>query len=233
MTGQQDLIEDDSPHDRYRDHEADFTPAPLVSQLFGWIASRTDLRVRKFLDMSAGAGVFGREAKRTWPNSYRVAVEPRIEEHDHLEHNCNEVFPCTFDTAMRSPRFKDHRFDLAATNPPFTLALDFVRKVMAANPPGMLALLQLDDFGQRSDGGVKVFGEFCPWVQLRIPGAIKFRTGINPKSEKPYTADLRSYSWWIWTPTTIDSKMWVTENLPRLPACDRQWKVRPGTEKDA
>ncbi len=89
----------------------------------------------------------------------------------------------------------------------------------------------LSDFGQRSKDAQQLFdGEFRPTRQLRIPFAIQYRTGINPRSGKPYTSgDQRSYSWWLWERGQHRGPT-VVEDLEPLPLDDRRWVVRPGTE---
>jgi hypothetical protein len=72
--------------ERLQEHEAWFTPAPVVWQGLAWVQQNLlGSGVSRFLDPSAGAGVFGQEAARLWPDSDRYAIEIREEERRHLK----------------------------------------------------------------------------------------------------------------------------------------------------
>lgn len=74
-----------------------------------------------------------------------------------------------------------------------------------------------------------------PEFELPIAGSLQFRSGINPRNGKPYAADVRDYSWHGWTKGPRVSPVGElptvkTQYLPWLPADQRQWTIRPGTE---
>lgn len=218
------------PDDRAREYEMDLTPAPVVAQLLEYLATHhgfvDDDAPERILDPSAGAGVFGQECKRMWPKAHRVGVEPRREESENLCKNYDEIMVGPFSG------LGGRLFDLIATNPPFSKACDLVGKLVRhLSDFGELWLLQLDDFGQRSEAGRELFDFLPPTHQLRIAGTLSFRgpgTGC----------DSRSYSWWGWCKQELfdrdgDRTMrssWSCRNLEILPPEDRQWTTRPGED---
>lgn len=214
--------------DRARAHEMDCTPTPVVEQLFAYLREygyATD--GMHYLDPSAGAGVFGMVASRMFPSSLRCAIEPRGEEMENITKYYGKIQCGTLQSAQEMLDGLGP-FDLIATNPPFSHAVDFVRRLLPhLTKTGELWLLQLDDFGQRSREGHDLFAnwETRPTCQLRIAGSLGFRSDGK--------TDSRSYSWWGWCREDQGKHRngWHCVNLPRLPAKDRKWTtIRPGEE---
>ena len=218
--------------ERAREHEMDCTPTPVVRQLFQYLYTDGGTHYPTagdvFLDPSAGAGVFGMVCAELCKNFVRrIAVEPRCEEYGNLAQHYHETWRGTLlsGAAMLADIGP---VDLVATNPPFSHAIEFVRRLLPClSESGEMWLLQLDDFGQRSRAGRDLFAswETRPTDQLRITGTIGFR----PDGK----TDSRSYSWWGWRREDMCKHRgtWSTRNLPCLPAQDRKWKTtRPGEE---
>lgn len=225
-------IEDSGPDlERLREYEADLTPEPVVHQWLVRLRDVDGLDPRSMLDPSAGDGVFGKVARQVWPDVRIVAVEPRPECREYLVAHCDVVETMSLEAYLaRGTGW----FDLIVTNPPFTLALRWVpmlRRLLGAD--GLLSFLQLSELGQRGLGkrgedSCALFDANRPTAQFRIPGAIGYRgPGINPKTNKPHGADMRSYSWWMWTMLSY-RQGWHGDQLPRLPSCDRKWLTPPG-----
>lgn len=206
---------------RARQFEADLTPAPMVRQMLGLLRRGMEDDPCRILDPAAGAGVFGMVAAELWPGSLRDAVEPREEESESLarhysRHLCARLEDCWRE--LCGP------YDLIAANPPFTRALEWVPLLRSMlSHDGVLVVLQLDDFGQRSEAGAEVFARHPPLECWRVPGAVGFRGSLTG-------SDQRSYAWWIWGSRRRASATWQTRNLPRLSSDQRRWTVRPGDE---
>lgn len=225
--------------ERLREHEADFTPRSVVRQGLRAIETHLGMSPDRMLDPSAGAGVFGMEAHSLWPDCYVVGIEPRDEESEHLSRNYNEYAIATFDAkCVRGPLLRDvEPFDLVGTNPPFSLLPEFLPLALAVTRAcGIVAFLGLNECGIRGEVGRDLWKRYPPCMQFRIAGTIKFRNGVNPETGKPYTADMRSYSWWLWRADGRGGSIggshcgWVTRDMPILSPAARQWKLRPGTE---
>lgn len=224
-------------NDRARANEMDCTPIPLIRQILPQLQETIGRAPQVLLDTHAGAGAFGMVCGEIWPKCVRFGIEIREEEEANLRNNYERHSIDDFTKVLETPRRLCglREVDLVITNPAFSDAYDLVEKLMQSkvmNPGAHIVLLQLNEFGQRSERGADVFSKFPPWAQARIPGSIKFRTGINPANGKKWAADLRSYSWWIWKAgvNRDEERGWAARNLPRLPAEDRQWKIRPGEE---
>ena len=250
-------------HARLRAHEADFTPLGVIRQFFAALDEQAmgDFhldRVRTFLDLTAGAGAYGLVAREALPNVEQlVAIEAREEERPHLERHFTEVH--VGDTLAIMQRFADEgrRFDLIATNPPFSLitrivplAYELLQPRVRSREPsdrlqdGHLALLCRTQAFQAAEH-YDFMREWCPFAQLRVGGRVKFRTGLNPKNGKPYGADSCDYSHLVWDRWGLEwlhqqlehddeaanTPRWETHQLPPLPAEDRAWTIRPGTEE--
>ena len=107
-------------------------------------------------------------------------------------------------------------------------------------------MLGLNELGTRGEASRDLWKRCPPLYQWRIGGTLKFRVGKNPKTGKPWGADMRSYSWWVWQ--LVDGEfvraddredeeqdedrppVWLAEDLPTLTAGERQWKIKPGRE---
>lgn len=250
---------------RLREHEADFTPLGVVRQFLPWLDDHARGgfqldRVRTFLDLTAGAGAYGQVARELLPNVEQlVAIECRPEELPHLERHYTEVVIDDVLATLRRFAGEGRRFDLIATNPPFTLLADLVplafelleRGARLDQRNGHLALLcrtqvfQGERYWTAPDGSPGFLRRWCPYAQVRVGGRVKFRSGANPKTGKPYGADSCDYSHLVWDRWGLEwlhgqlehddeaanTPQWETHQLPPLPAEDRAWTIRPGTEE--
>jgi predicted RNA methylase len=221
------LTPPDVPDDeRLREHEADFTPLPVVRQCVDRacdiIGPRPYGRGMRMCDPAAGAGAWASELRGCGGDEDRVvAIEKRQEEREHLKRHAHEVHIC--DALQWATRYRGKSFDLTATNPPFTLLPDFVD-----------AFLQISRhvwmFG-RVDALVRG-KETSEWLRRRaknlrcvlvVPGAISFR--------EHGSTDLYQYGLWMFeAPEVGPADGWTTILLPRLDGHLRKWKTRPGTE---
>ncbi len=226
---------------RWAEYEADFTPPGVVRQFMRHLYHDHQIAPTRILDPCAGAGVFGMVAKEVFPwldsdgNIY--AIEPRVEEQENLTHNNSVVYTQTLQKVIALVPLGE--FDLIITNPPFSMFPDVVRlcrPLLVNKPKAMLCLFGLSQYGQADGTGAALFDQHPPALKPCIRGRVKCRTGINPKTEKPYTADAREYAWWCWsasgtTPMTVGGQSaYFGYNLPALSADDRKWTIRPGTE---
>jgi hypothetical protein len=223
---------------RLLEMDADFTPTGVVLQYLIDLRERHRLNPSSILDGAAGPGVFGRCARYVWPDAVIVGVELRGEEATHLGEMLDQG---VYNALHVGVDFREYaqsvvgveRFDLAVTNPPFTLWREYVELTRPLlNDHGLLSLLGLNGWGQRSTDGSVFFEQCSPDRQSRICGSIGFRGDrTNPKTGKLYGTDTRDYSWWSWMGEELDGGGWITENLPRLESPLRRWKGRrPGEE---
>lgn len=210
--------------------EADFTALPVVRQFFD------SLRVKptRYVDGFSGPGGFGLVCGEMFPGCERLGVDKFDDDWESMCRNYSAAYVGDSLELIRKhePPY-DMMSDLIGGNPAFSCAADFCRLVLeerCLTVDGLLFILQTDDFGQRSADKVRLFEDHTPILQMRIPGTLKFRTGINPKNGKPWTTDTRSYSWWVWSARPNRKKSWRCINLPPLPKADREWSIRPGEE---
>lgn len=219
--------------DRMREFEVDYTPGPVVRQGLEWgLASswRHRLPGMRFLDPSAGAGVFGQRlgALGHYPSvGMRWAVEPRAEETGNLKRHYDEVESCRFEEC---DDFDGEPFDVIGTNPPFSLWAMFLERALdLVSDGGMVLFYGALAWGQSSEGA-RVFSRSMPSACARVVGRVHHRgPGLNPKTGKRWVGDKRDTCWWLWR-RGLRQRAWTTENLPALPAEARRWTIRPGTE---
>lgn len=221
---------------RLRAAEADFTPTPVVEQLFielrEWLPGHF-----RMLDPCAGAGVFSRVAGRFHPGIETTAIEIRGEELGLLQRNATHAVIGDCIEWLEASRYQPF-FELVATNPAFSLIPALLPSALSVTRRhGLVAFLGLDELGQRGREMLELWERFPPIWQLRIAGTLRFRTGENPDTGKPYTTDTRSYSWWVWradgeggSVPGVSAPYWLAKTLPLLPPAHRRWRVRPGTE---
>jgi hypothetical protein len=215
---------------RWSAWEACFTPEAVVDQGLRWAEWHSLIRISTVLDPCAGAGVFGKVARRLWPEAELLAFEPRCEESEHLQRHYDAVGLMTAQQGAVTQR--DERFDLVTTNPPWGEGeetqnwgdiFDAVWPLVAER--GLLMLLGPSTWGHSDETSecARVFDEHVPAYQLRIRGRIAFNGGSS--------TDNRKCSWWVWCNDGVarDSTTMIT--LPALPAEARRWNVRPGTEE--
>lgn len=217
--------------DRLRAAEADFTPAAVVFQPLERL-KQLNFQPRWAFDPAAGGGIFTRCIREVWPTCFTCALEPRPEEEPSLRDSCDVYNMRTFeewlaDLDSTPVRQEVTKFDLIATNPPFGLLApkkgeSWIPKLLdLLAPGGILALYALNDLGQRSEAGTKLFTTHPPDMQWRIPGTVGHRAGGK--------TDTRDYSWWLWCddkrwcePDHDITPHWTTRNLPRLEGKQRR-----------
>lgn len=218
---------------RLKSYQAFFTPRPIVRQGLRYVDRLLRRDPEVVVDPSAGSGVFGQVFSEIWPDSPSLGIEVRGEERPYLIPHYDEVRIGSFlDSLPPGP------VDLIATNPPFREFPAFVKQGHRwLRGEGVLVLLGLSTWGQ-SARGAELFAEYCPVAQLRVGGRIGFRgPGVNPDTGKPWGADQRDYSWWVWVADAdplewMGSQYWRTVQLPPLSAGDRTWQIRPGRDVD-
>ena len=234
----------DEGHDeeRARSHEVDPTPAAVVAQGLSTFARRHLRRLAqrhsvRLLDPCAGSGVFGQQAHRVFDGAERTAVEIRPEEEPWLRRNYDKY---RIGNALELVPQMGPSFDLASTNPAFTLTIELLPLLLACvRAGGHVLLFGLNELGSRGAASRALWRRYPPREQWRVFGTIKFRNGINPSTGKPWGADMRSYSWWLWEsdgnggarPYDVDdTTARRTIELPELDSALRRWSTVPGRE---
>ena len=217
--------------ERLKAFEVDCTPGPVVRQMFEqWGVERSGLKI---LDLCAGSGVFGQQARDVLGDAIEslTAVEIRSEERPNLERWYDEV------------RIGDLReqtdlgeFDLIVGNPAFSFWLDALTLAQSVRVShGAVVMLGLNELGTRGSASRGAWEKHPPAQQWRIAGTLGFRgPGKNPETGKRWGTDTRSYSWWVWrNPGVWGSTpgVWLARDLPPLSAQERTWRARPGTEE--
>lgn len=229
---------------RMRSFNVDRTPLPVIRQGVPWALRHHQWSAPKrpvILDCAAGEGAFHVVLKELYPDSHRVAVEPREECEKHLRRHAHQVHVGSFLDAANQPLGCLPQADIIAANPPFSdadgkpLWMHFWRACASLlRPGGVLVFLGLNDVGQRGQSDHATFAELWPTAQARIAGPIKFRGVGKGPDGKVRGADMRCYSWWVLGGRGLHSRgpevAWYTANLPWLPTKDREWRTIPGHE---
>jgi len=186
------------------------------------------------LDVCAGYGVWSSEVRRLWPGTRITAVELDERKQPHLEKWADEVLAGSDWTLALDPRTQasDAYYDLAVGNPHFSALThedpsESMPVMLLDHAPAVLLFHQEQSF-QKSEAGARVWHTYPPAAVFSVPGSVRFRRGINPKTGKPYGADARCYQATLWVrghrgPAALSM-------LPWLPAAARRWTVQPGTE---
>lgn len=223
MTGQTDFgFRSGSRRNRMREHEAHFTPRAVVRQGLEWLACDLECHPTLCLDPCAGAGVFPMAGRTVWPSSIWCAVEPRDEEAEHLRRHAHRVHLQRIGAALGAggPLFNETSWDLIATNPPFTLAATLVRELWPRLAPDGMLCLYLPSH-RMQDGEL---AQVCAEYPLAAVARLRGRVSHDPAAG----TDRVSYAWHVWRRDFPDH--WRGYLLPELPAPERRWRVRPGTE---
>ena len=80
-----------------------------------------------------------------------------------------------------------------ATNPPFTLLVDLLKLCLPLlGDDAVLALFGLTQWGQAEDHH-ETLDLHRPYGQARVGGRVRFRSGLNPRTGRPWSADAREY----------------------------------------
>jgi hypothetical protein len=216
---------------RLRSLNVDLTPRPVVAQGVRRLLSSLEPRRRRVGDVFAGAGVWAHEVgvigRELGHTIHTTAIELRAEEEPWLTRNADTVR--IGDWSIVSTL---EPFDLIVCNPDFDWAHVAIPALLGCLVPGGRLLVFLHNgLGQRGVEGHKLFDAYPPSEQWRVRGPIEFRgrEQINPKTKKPYGADVRDYSHWVWVEGDRGPG-WRAEDLPVLPAAQRRWAERPGAE---
>lgn len=219
--------------ERLREHEADFTPVPVIRQClkFAQMLAGWNGEPEQACDPAAGAGAWAMVMRHLW-HCHVTAIEKRSEELPHLRRNADDAIIC--DAIDYAKRTVSWRFDVVATNPAFSLFQDYADNFLRLAPHVWLfAPVDANVRGRESSGWLATNAK---WVQrcLWVPGGIGFRgPGKNAKG-KPNGQDHRQYCLWMLTSDideVRDENGWPVTLLPRLPGHDRRWVIRPGTEQ--
>jgi len=204
------------------DPDVALTPRAVARQGIEFARGVIKHTPRRLLDPCSGSGVFGAEA---WGLD-TTGIEPARHAWQ-WERHYGEAIGLPFEQA--APRLKG-QFDLVVGNPPFSLLIDFVDLgYECLTHGGVLCYLGLNDWGQRGRDHEDLWRRLRPSYMARIPGAIQFKTGTNPKTGKPWTTDMRSYCWWAWVKGTKPRFTKMT-TLDRLEPEQLRWVEPPGQE---
>lgn len=223
-----DFLEEAPAEARLREFDADHTPRGVVRQgllaLLGGLPRRMRKQPIRVLDIGAGYGVYGSVWRELRPNvrDVLIAIEAREE--------CVEDLRANGYDEIVIARFQDvgsdiGDVDVSIGNPPFSEWTDAVDFALAA---GELAFF----LGSSAWGHAQEGWPHTPEHQYRVSGRVKFRgpDQLNPKTGKPYGADMRDVSHWEWSRHVRGHDLWLCHQLPPLPPEDRTWTVLPGTE---
>lgn len=201
--------------------EASFTPYPVALQAmqraveyFGH-AARETLRV---IDPAAGAGVWCQVARAVLPSAWIYAVEVRRTEAPWLRANADDHDVADF----LSLSLSNGAFDLAVTNPPFSLFAAFADEgLRVADECWLYAPC---DISMRSEDGAHWLEKHQRFIAAEFTtlGTVAFNGGSS--------ADFRHYSLWCLSNRSRCGG-WYREVLPLLPPTHRRWvpTQRPGT----
>ena len=198
----------------------DYTPFPIALQ--GVLAMKELFCVEPvvILDPSAGAGIFGQAFRVVWPDAETYAVEPKPVESWFLRQNYDYhtigFFEDSYSNGDEDPLSLANA-DLVMSNPPFHSWREFVRLgLKLVKPGGYVVYLGLTSWNGRSEAGYELFEETPPVAEMRIPGAVSYRSRGN---------DVRDYCFWVFRRSGGEEPLpcWVSFNLPRLPGKWRKW----------
>lgn len=248
MTGSLPGLVSDTEHEEdLRGREDDPTPRGVVRAVVERLVSHTlhSWKIRRdkspitVLDVCAGSGVWSSEVRRLAlamgvPVEI-TAVELDERKHEHLDKWADRVIiddladladiddyteiGDSFDLAIGNPHFSG----LVTENPDLSMPAQLLRVARR------VMLLHQEQSLQKSRAGARVWAKYPPSSVLHIPGSIRFRSGTNPKSGKPYGADSRCYQVTTWRRGHTGPA--ACTMLPWLPSEARRWRVVPGTEE--
>jgi hypothetical protein len=209
----------------------------------------------RVLDVGAGAGAWSKALVELYtaisgaPRSdlHVTAVEIDERERPHLERVADRVIIGDWTKAIRQNGLfsKPPEFDIAIGNPPFSELrarpglggeLDVERSMPAQllRVAPAVALFSRLATWSKDRPGVSVRRKYPPAFMWELPGSVRFRApgagAFDSKTGKfkPYGADQHSYAVFLWLRGHTGPT--VTDLLPDLPAGDRRWVIRPGTE---
>ena len=232
-------------HDRMRIHEADLSPPDMAGQSCWAIETTMGLRwgddgPARVLDPTCGAGIFPAAARAQWPHAEIVGCEARAEEEPHVAHNCDRYAMGDF-FAAPAELVAPESFDLIITNPPFSLIVELLPRCLElVRPGGLVAFVCRLTWGDKPEAD-RLWRPPFAVSTFEFAGRWRFRTGINPKTSKPYGVDSVGYRLLVWRREERPANQRVLSidggRLDPLPAACRRWRktrgglwVKPGTE---
>lgn len=229
-------------HDRMRVHEADLSPPDMAGQACWALARYLPCPPpRRILDPTAGAGCFPMAARAQWPGAHITGCEAREEEERHLEAWCDAHHMGDF-FCFAEDGEDDKSFDLVITNPPFSLIPLLLPACLSlVRPGGHVAFVVRLTYGDNPETDATWRRPFLLLHAFEFAGRWRFRTGLNPKTGKPYGVDSVGYRLLVWTKPASFSGVHREDiqyrRLDPLPATSRRWRktrgglwVKPGTE---
>lgn len=238
---QQSLI--DKPADGMSERverEVGLTPTPVVRQGMEWVARTLMAIPKRILDPSAGTGVFGKVCRELWPDAYIVGFEPRGDAAAMSERHYDRMFSREFDFRIARDAIRGEEYELAATNPPFSMAYEWLGYLLAVSQ--LVVFLHKSQLTTDSDKVDAMATRFLPCAEARIAGRLgMFGPGKNPRTGQKWGTDSVTYSWWAFDfdalidehiEEGVDRTTWPCTRLPLLPPKDRRWVVTPGTEDE-
>lgn len=221
-----------------RMREDDPTPRAVVRAILAAVPPGVfdfDARPTTVLDVGAGYGGWSSELRRltstaAGPAPVITGVEIDARKREHLRKWCDHELIGDWREMITG-----RHYDVAIGNPHFSALThedveDCMPAVLLRHAPAVL-LLHTQQAFVRGAAGRALWRAYPPARQWIVPGAVRFRVGINPASGKRYGTDTRCYAASLWLrghdgPTSV-------ELLPELDARQRAWTVPPGTEDPA
>lgn len=220
-------------HDDLRAREEDLTPRGVVRAVLCAYQETDPVAPRSVLDVCAGYGVWSSEARRLWPDAHITAVEIDARKSEYLARHADQVIVGSdWTNALPVESQGSLEYSLAIGNPHFSgLVTDDPHGSMPARlleHCGVVLLFHQSASFQRGRAGARIWRTYQPAHVFSVPGAIRFRTGINPATGKRYGTDARCYQATLWIHGYAGPTRFT--QLPWIPSADRRWDAHPGTD---
>ena len=204
------------------------------------------------LDLCAGFGVWAQrlraECVRRGVGARITGVEIEARKLEHLRKWVDVAHISDAHDALRSLRDHGPILDLVVSNPPFTMLVPkdhkgtIVECVELCLPPQALRIasavlvFHTTTSLQRPRIGEECMRAYRPALEIKIPGAVKFRgPGKNPANGNAWTAAKDCYQATLWLrdrPGKRRDARGLTQTvlLRHLTAAERSWRTPPGSE---
>jgi len=171
---------------------SDFYPTPVSCVENILDNCNIDMSNKRVLEPAAGNGHIAYTIKRKYPRSIVDAIELREEEKLHLT-GLNDVIIGDFLTLD----IKTH-YDIIMTNPPFSLAREFIIRSIELQPDIVIMLLRLSylESKRRHD-----FWQKYPVTELYV---LSDRPSFTNKG-----TDSCAYAWFVWYKLNNEQKIYV------------------------
>lgn len=227
---------DDGAHSRPRREQDELdrwevylTPGPVAEQ--GLLAARELLGAQPdvLVDVGAGPGVFGQRAALVFPAARRLGLEVRDEPRSARHYHDFARVDFREPTVRRL--LQKTRPGLLISNPPFTGILDVLQLGHeVVRPGGLVVLLARSTFGG-SEADEAELRRRPPVLELAVPGRLRLRRGISPRTGRPYGTDRVGHVFLFWrVGSDRPGALWARGLLPALPSASLGWTERPGDE---